>query len=327
MDGQAYVASLPLAERLFREKRAIAEQIYAKPILDFLRDGVIILPGAIPLELLDALDRDLQQLTDLEQLSPLLGSIPIDGPAKYYRARFLRHLESRDFRQEPPGLKLVDLQRYFSSAKQLAFHDCITHFLAELFGSPAALIQTLTFWKSSEQAIHQDFTYVHHHRQLGELAAAWIPLEDIQADAGPLVYYKGSHLPDQLGFYDWGQGSILASRDADPPLFAGYSHHLQTLVEKQQLQPSVFLPRRGDLLIWHGALIHGGTPMANPALTRRSFVCHYTSMASHKLAQTHRVGDGYSFDPPTTAPYQPSRLRRLATRLSQRLFSPSQHRQ
>jgi hypothetical protein len=36
--------------------------------------------------------------------------------------------------------------------------------MEELFGYPAALIQSLTFWKSSEQSIHQDFSYVHHHR-------------------------------------------------------------------------------------------------------------------------------------------------------------------
>jgi ectoine hydroxylase-related dioxygenase (phytanoyl-CoA dioxygenase family) len=85
-------------------------------------------------------------------------------------------------------LKLVALQRYFDSAKQLAFADSVTAFMAELFGSTAALIQSLTFRKSSEQSIHQGFSYVHHRRQLGQLAAAWIPLEDIQAETGPLVY-------------------------------------------------------------------------------------------------------------------------------------------
>jgi ectoine hydroxylase-related dioxygenase (phytanoyl-CoA dioxygenase family) len=157
---------------------------------------------------------------------------------------------------------------------------------------------------------------VHHHRQLGQLAAAWIPLEDIQAEAGPLVYYKGSHLPDQLGFYDWGQGSILASRDADSSIFAGYTKHLEEIVRSRGLQPSIFLPKRGDLLIWHGALIHGGTPMLNPGLTRRSFICHYTSMASHKQAQRFRVGNGYSFDLPPALPYKPSTPRRIVSKMT-----------
>jgi phytanoyl-CoA hydroxylase len=316
MDGQSYIESLPLAERIYREDPQLAARIYTNHVLTFLRDGVVILPGVIPLDLLDQLDRDLDRLSNLAQQDPILGGIEIDGPRRYYEARYLRNLGLTDFRREPPGLKLVDLQRFFDSARDLAFAPPITAFMEELFGAPSALIQSLTFWKSSEQSLHQDFSYVHHHRKLGQLAAAWIPLEDIQAEAGPLVYYPGSHRPDQLGFYNWGEGSILASRDVSPSVASGYASHLEAITTEKGLEPRVFLPRRGDLLIWHGALIHGGTKMLNPELTRRSFVCHYTSMASHKRAQQFRVGDGYSFDQPPTLAYQPSRLRRLASRLT-----------
>lgn len=321
VQGESYSNSLPMAERLYRSDPELSARIYSAAVQQYLEDGVVILPGVIPLDVLDQFDRDLSSLCDLSKIADIFGSIEIDGPRKYYEARYLRNLAVKDFRQEPPGLKLVDLQRFFDSAKQLAFSESLTSFMEELFGSPAALIQSLTFWKSSEQSIHQDFSYVHHHRRLGELAAAWIPLEDIQADAGPLVYYKGSHRPDQLGFYDWGGGSILASRDADPTVFDRYTKHLAALVESHALQPSIFLPKRGDLLIWHGALIHGGTPMLNKELTRRSFVCHYTSMASHRKAQQFRVGTGYSFDEVPVLPYQPSRRRRIAAKLLSALQS------
>lgn len=315
MRSQSYLDSLPMAERLFRQDPDLSARIYSPSVQQFLQDGVVIFPGVMPLDVLDQFDRDLSGLCDLERVPEIFGSIEIDGPRKYYEARYLRNLAIKDFRQEPPGLKLVDLQRFFTSAKQLAFAEPLTSFMEELFGSPAALIQSLTFWKSSEQSLHQDFSYVHHHRRLGELAAAWIPLEDIQADAGPLVYYKGSHHPDRLGFYDWGDESILASRDADSAVFDGYTKHLESLIQAHDLQPSIFLPKRGDLLIWHGALIHGGTPMRHQHLTRRSFVCHYTSMASHRKAQQFRVGNGYSFDEPPVLPYRPSRPRRIAATL------------
>jgi ectoine hydroxylase-related dioxygenase (phytanoyl-CoA dioxygenase family) len=76
------------------------------------------------------------------------------------------------------------------------------------------------------------------------------------------------------------------------------------------------MPKRGDLLIWHGALIHGGTPMLNPGLTRRSFICHYTSMASHKQAQRFRVGNDYSFDLPPALPYKASMPRRIVSKMT-----------
>jgi hypothetical protein len=52
--------------------------------------------------------------------------------------------------------------------------------------------------------------------------------------------------PDHLGFYDWGDGSILASRDASPSLFSGYTEHLEKVVREHQLQPTIFLPKRGE---------------------------------------------------------------------------------
>jgi hypothetical protein len=76
------------------------------------------------------------------------------------------------------------------------------------------------------------------------------------------------------------------------------------------------LPKHGDLPIWHGALIHGGTPMLNPGLTRRSFICHYTSMASHKQGQQSRVGNGYSFDLLPALAYKPSTPHRIVNKMT-----------
>lgn len=311
MLSTAYPEGLPLAERLYRQDPEMAARIYSKDVLQFLQDGVIIFRGVMNDDDLDAFNADLMTLATDMASNPWLGRIEVDGPKKYYEARYLSNLSIADFRAEPPGLKLLDLQRFFSSAKALAFAEPVLAFLEQLFGSSPALIQSLTFWKGSEQSVHQDFSYVHHHRRIGELAAAWIPLEDIQPDAGPLVYYKGSHFPDRLGFFDWGNGSILASRDAKNEVFDAYRNHLLRILEVNNFQPSVFLPKRGDVLIWHGALIHGGMAMANPDLTRRSLVCHYTTVASHKKSQHFRVGSGFRFDEPPALPYKPSLLRRV----------------
>jgi len=37
-----------------------------------------------------------------------------------------------------------------------------------------------------------------------------------------------------------------------------------------------FLARKGDALIWAADLAHGGSPITDPRLTRRSLVTHYT---------------------------------------------------
>jgi ectoine hydroxylase-related dioxygenase (phytanoyl-CoA dioxygenase family) len=35
------------------------------------------------------------------------------------------------------------------------------------------------------------------------------------------------------------------------------------------------IAKKGDVLIWHANLVHGGAPILNPALTRKSMVVHY----------------------------------------------------
>ncbi len=81
---------MPLAERLHRRDPDLASRIYSDAVLTFLRDGVVILPGAIDLEALDQLDHDLQTLAR-NKTDVLLGSVEIDGPEKYYRSRYLRN--------------------------------------------------------------------------------------------------------------------------------------------------------------------------------------------------------------------------------------------
>jgi ectoine hydroxylase-related dioxygenase (phytanoyl-CoA dioxygenase family) len=49
----------------------------------------------------------------------------------------------------------------------------------------------------------------------------------------------------------------------------------QEIIAKNGLQPKVFLPKKGDVFIWHANLVHGGTPVRNTALTRKSMVIHY----------------------------------------------------
>jgi hypothetical protein len=51
----------------------------------------------------------------------------------------------------------------------------------------------------------------------------------------------------------------------------------------------VFLPKRGDVLIWHAALVHEGSPIRNDALTRKSLVTHYSGRS--QMPETHFLPD------------------------------------
>jgi len=318
------LSSLTLAERLYRQQPEVAGHIYSAEVLQFLQDGVILFPLVIDPDLLDRVDADLAELPRLARTSLLHGMIGIDSTAEHYEARVLRNLSKlgvTDLPQAGPRLKLNDLHRCFDSARNLDVFTPIIRFLDELFGSAPELIQSLTFWKSSEQSLRQDFSYMHHHSRLVHLAEAWIPPEDTSDQAGPLVYYKGSHLLAEHQFYDWNQSEMLASRNTNPQTAAGYGHDLGALINHQGWTPSIHLSRSGDLLIWDGALIHGGTAMAHPSRTRRSYVCQYSAAANRKAKARHRVGDDYDFsEPPSPPDTMPPRS------LTTRLVSAAGHR-
>jgi ectoine hydroxylase-related dioxygenase (phytanoyl-CoA dioxygenase family) len=128
------------------------------------------------------------------------------------------------------------------------------------------------FPKGREQLAHSDTIHMTTY-PLGYMAAAWIALEDIHPDSGPLVYYPGSHrLP-----YLMSEG--LEARSG--PLFIAegkdqeYTRRLAAAVKDAGIEPVEFLADKGDVLVWHANLVHGGHSIERPGATRRSLVAHY----------------------------------------------------
>ena len=60
---------------------------------------------------------------------------------------------------------------------------------------------------------------------------------------------------------------------ADPATAAAYNAHVAA--ESEEFEEHVFLARKGDVLFWHGMLIHGGQAIRRPGTTRRSYVVHF----------------------------------------------------
>ena len=138
----------------------------------------------------------------------------------------------------------------------------------------------LTFWRGSEQPAHLDYPWVRIQTKLPHLAASWIPLEDIHADAGPLAYYPGSHKHNLIPPFDWGGGGVVQEGDSDKTA-DDFAKYLNEQIENLNLRKEIFLPKRGDALIWHGSVLHEGTRVNDRTRTRRSYVTHYTSLGAY----------------------------------------------
>lgn len=162
--------------------------------------------------------------------------------------------------------------KHSSAIKNMMQDEGLKTLLSFILDKEVVPFQTLNFVKGSGQRAHSDSIHMTTY-PLGYLIAAWIALEDIHPDSGPLFYYPGSHtLPYLLNddFANYSSRFKLGNKQ-----YSDYEDVTEEIIRQSGLQPEVFLPKKGDVLIWHANLIHGGMPVLNPALTRKSMVIHY----------------------------------------------------
>lgn len=213
-----------------------------------------------------------------------------------------------------PGLraehcKLVDVYALCESALAIALAAPLRRFLRLVFDGEPRLFQSLSFERGSEQPVHQDTAYVVVSPPLA-FAAAWIALEDVRPGSGELVYLpRSQRLEDHL----FAGGSKSWNRERDG-LAGQERYHAALLARAAQhgLRPATFLPEKGDVLFWSADLAHGGSPIRDPRLTRRSLVCHYCPLEArpyyfHYLAARRHELAGPEGGRATSAHYDLSR--------------------
>lgn len=157
--------------------------------------------------------------------------------------------------------------------------------LKTLMGGEVELFQSINFLSGSEQRTHSDSIHMTTF-PTGGLLGVWIALEDIDLDNGPLHYYPGSHkLPYYFnGDYD-NEGSrfFLGGKD-----YSEYEKMLEVKIKERGLKKKIFTAKKGDMLIWHANLMHGGEPHTNKEKTRKSIVFHYYNtdcVCYHEITQ------------------------------------------
>ena len=228
-------------------------------------NGYIILKGLIEHETLD-------KVWNAYEAAVANGTVPLpresaaaDDP---YPGRFLDpHDRVPDFCQV---LRHPDLLRWME-------------LLTEREPKP---IQTITSHKGSQQGAHSDSIHMTTY-PLGYLTAAWIAFEDIHPDSGPLVYYPGSHRLPYLFSKDVGITESDFKERGYQSDSEKYEPAIRKLIEYQE--PHHFHANKGDVLIWHANLIHGGSKRLDMQRSRKALVCHFFAkgaIAYHDLASS-----------------------------------------
>ena len=232
-------------------------------------EGIVAFPQLIPHALIDAFRADLDELFEDRARHGTRVLLEVHGikPISETTLEQLRHKHAR----------VTDFHNQSVAAKKIILHPGIVEFAEHVFRDKVVAMQTIAFWRGSEQKTHKDYAYVVSEIP-SHLCATWIALEDVDADAGPLEYFPGSHRLSPK--FDWGNGMFATTESSRSE--SDFRDHLEAECAKRGIAPRSFVPRKGDVLFWHGALAHRGGAVRNPSLTRLSLVAHYSSASAYR---------------------------------------------
>ncbi len=232
-------------------------------IFRFVRDGYLVLKGAVPPTVVDRLNTEIERVWKNPPDGLKVETFEPDGKMR---------VTQPDLALRAGRTKMLDLYTVSKVAREAIANPQAMQFLSAIFEDVPKAFQGLTFWNGSQQAIHKDTAYVKIDSNPMHLAATWLALEDVQPGTGELEYYVGSHrAPD---FLFGGSSKWMESHTAEHERF------LQSLHDDAKALGQVkssFLAERGDVLVWHADLAHGGSPIGEPPRTRKSLVTHYTA--------------------------------------------------
>ena len=255
----------------------------AENLRKFADDGYFILKIDLPATDAEQLDRDVDRLW---REKPHNVSVAYDSPP-------LRFSAADEPSQRKPRYRIHELHAASPVALRLMLDPLLHRYASLILGETAVATQSLYFEFGSQQMLHRDSTVV-PSPEFGRLVAAWIALEDIAPESGPLAYVPKSQ---KFPFYAFKPGEYCYDPSRHTPADVEAAVRFYDDALRQSGFPEKhFLAKRGEVLIWHSALMHGGAPPVSPEHTRKSFVIHYSSLRTQptRLAAVREADGGES---------------------------------
>ena len=246
-------------------------------ILNIQKNGYTIIKNGIDIELVDKVVNDFDYWSSLNKNS------------------FVKFNKDR----------VVNFHMYSENTKNLVTNNYVNDILKTLFSKEQVVYTSLFFREGTFQNYHRDTPHFYTN-PIDQYYGVWYALEDINVNAGPLKYYIGSHnLEDPCGYdifnkvyneINIAQNNSDYKHILDTCMFE-YNKLIENLCKENNLicvDQNNYINKinKGDIIIWHPKLLHGGSDIIEPSLTRYSIVTHNIPIntqvynASHFFAPT-----------------------------------------
>lgn len=218
-------------------------------------DGYVVIPAAVPGALCERALKDIEAFKSRQR------------KAVAPNANEFGHL----YRVVNLHLAVDAMADAFSDNQALAVCD-------RFFGEATTLYTSLYYERGSEQALHRDTPYF-CTRPADRYLGVWLALDNVDTDNGPLRVVPRSH---QLPAID--VRALSHELFPDPAIIPrisetgwnAYQARVQQQCDERGMRFEEIHVQRGDVIIWHPSMFHGGAPHHVAERPRRSLVMHVT---------------------------------------------------
>ena len=273
-------------DRLLQDGR---QAEHASKLLEkWIRDGYVVVEDCLDPADIDAMVATLDGLWDCPDPIPDLTLLDLREEAAGERTNLLHRdllkldRATRQRIRDASDWRIHGFHYVNQRAKRIYFNRRLRDVASRIFRRRAKPIAAINFMTGSEQALHQDMAVFHIYPR-NYLIGAWIACEDVAEGSGPLVFYPGSHrTPFFPAFSDYPQTNL---RTADGETSRRYQEYVDSLAA--QFERREFSGRKGQILLWHGMLIHGGAAITKRGRSRKSMVVHYSVRGADRAREVH----------------------------------------
>lgn len=232
-----------------------------KAVVEILNNGYTVIEDSVSSELIDKFLLDYQSLKNTV----------LDG--------YKKDLESEDC-IEGKYRRLVNLHLRMSSLRPLFSRNKALSTTDYFFREPTTLYTSLYFEIGSSQDLHRDTPYFWTNPGYAYFGV-WLALEDVSQENGALEIIPGSHkIIDEIEFRnEIGRIELDKLGSINPhstELWTTYQKRVFEKCEELGLKKESICVKKGDTIIWHPQLMHGGSRIMDPSKSRNSFVMHVT---------------------------------------------------
>jgi phytanoyl-CoA hydroxylase len=167
--------------------------------------------------------------------------------------------------------RMAQMHRWDEVSLQWMIDDRLDEVMTALLDRSPYAVQTMLYFKppgARGQALHQDNFYL--KAEPGTCVAAWMALDKVDQANGCLEVVPGSH-----------RWPILCTEKADTKV--SFTDVTVPLPDADAAVPVEM--EAGDVLFFHGALVHGSAPNITTDRFRRALIGHYIQGEAQQVAE------------------------------------------